>query len=78
MAELELELDREAVRQLLRSSEMAGICRQQAEAIRARCGSGYEADSYTGKNRVNASVYAATGAAVRDNLKNNTLLKAVK
>lgn len=78
MGSAKLELNREGVRQLLRSAEMAEICRQQAEMIRARCGDGYETDSYTGKNRVNASVYAATGKAVQDNLKNNTLLKAVK
>ena len=78
MGNFKLELNREGVRKLLRSEEMAGVCKQQAEAIRDRCGDGYEVDSHTGKNRVNASVYAATPAAVRDNLKNNTIIKAVR
>ena len=74
MGNFRLELNSAGVRQLLRSAEMAQVCKQQAEAIRGRCGDGYETDSYTGKNRVNASVYAATPAAVRDTLKNNTIL----
>lgn len=78
MDKFRLELNSAGVRNLLRSSEMAEVCKQQAETIRARCGDGYETDSYTGKNRVNASVYAATPAAVRDNLKNNTIVKAVQ
>lgn len=78
MDKFRLKLNSAGVRNLLRSSEMAEVCKQQAETIRARCGDGYETNSYTGKNRVNASVYAATPAAVRDNLKNNTIVKAVQ
>lgn len=72
-----IELNREGVRELLRSAEMAAVCKCHADRIAARAGSGYEVTTYTGKNRVNASVHAATEEAYRDNLKNNTLLKAV-
>ena len=71
-------LNRAGVRGLLRSEEMRAVCRKHAEAIRSRCGDGYAADDYTGKNRVNAMVYAQTFAAQRDNLENNTILRALK
>ena len=75
---IRVELNNEGVRELLRSAEMEAICKQQAQAIKDRVGDGYLVTTYTGRNRVNASVYAVTDQAKRDNLKNNTLLKAVK
>lgn len=77
MAKVRIELNSEGVRELLKSPEIMGICKQHAEQIAGRCGGGYEVTTYTGQNRVNASVHAATDEAYRDNLKNNTLLKAV-
>lgn len=78
MADLKVKLNRTEVReQLLKSSWIAGICSDYANQIRARCGDGYETDERTGKNRVNASVYAATYKAKKDNVSNNTLLKAM-
>lgn len=78
MAKVKFQLNRAGVRELLRSGEMMGICQEYAQGIQNRAGDGYEADTYIGKNRVNAMVYAATQKAKRDNLENNTLLKAVK
>ena len=77
MANVLVELNPDGVRQLLRSPEMMSICSAQAQAIAARAGAGYEVSTYTGRNRVNASVHAATRKARRDNVKNNTLLKAL-
>ena len=78
MSKVEIKLNREGVRELLRSSEMEAIVREHAEAVAGRAGGGYEGTGFTGRNRVNASVKAKTVAARRDNLKNNTLLKAVR
>ena len=75
---IRVELNSEGVRELLRSAEMEAICKQQAQEIKNRVGDGYLVTTYTGRNRVNASVYAVTDQAKRDNLKNTTLLKAVK
>ena len=72
------ELNPAGVRELLRSAEMKSVCQSHAQKIAARAGTGYEVDTYTGSNRVNASVSTATAEAYRDNLKNNTLLKAVR
>ena len=71
-------LNRSGVRELLRSEEMKNICAEHASGIMERCGSGYEMDTYTGKNRVNAMVTATTYQARADNMRNNTLLKAVR
>lgn len=60
----------------MQSSEMESICRGHADSIRNRCGDGYEVTTFTGKTRVNASVITATPEAMRDNMENNTLLKA--
>lgn len=78
MSKMKFKLNRAGVRELLKSGEMMGICQEHASQIAARAGEGYETSTYTGVNRVNASVKASTPEAVRDNLENNTLLKAVK
>ena len=65
-----IELNSEGVRELLKSPEMAAICRSHADRIAARAGTGYEVTTYTGKNRVNASVHVATKEAYRDNQSN--------
>lgn len=78
MSKVKIELNKKGVRQLLRSQEMKQICEEHAEAIRGRCGEGYEVSTYTGTNRVNASVYTATYEARKDNSDNNTLLKGLR
>lgn len=77
MSRKTFELDRKGVRELLRSDEMKQAVKAEADAAVASLGAGYEADTHTGKNRVNASVYAVTSAAKRENLSQNTILKAV-
>lgn len=72
------ELNRSGVRELMQSEEMQNILKNYATAIRKRCGEGYEQDIYVGKNRANAMVWADTFEARRENLKNNTILKAVR
>ena len=76
-AKVVIKLNREGVRQLLRSQEMQDICKQEAQAIANTCGDGYDMDVYTGKNRCNAMVWADTWEAKRDNFENNTLIKAI-
>lgn len=78
MAKVKVTLNRSGVRALLKSEEMKAVCAEKAQAVCARCGTGYSTDTYTGKNRVNAMVWADTTQARRDNAENNTLLKALK
>lgn len=77
MAKTNFKLNRAGVRQLLRSDEAELFCRNIAQKAAGSLGEGYEVSSYKGKNRVNASVRAQTYQAKSDNLKNNTILKAV-
>lgn len=78
MSKMKFKLNSSGVRQLLQSDQMQTVLEQQASAIRNRAGIGYKQDTYVGKNRANAMVWADTHQAKRDNMKNNTLLKAVR
>lgn len=77
MARVEIVLNREGIKSLLKSEEMMSVCKEYAEQIRQKCGDGYEVSPYVGKNRVNVSVSAETLEARKDNSENNTLLKAM-
>ena len=77
MSKVKFKLNRAGVRELMKSKGMLGICTEHADAVQSRAGEGYEVTTYIGKNRANASVMAATYKARKDNLKNNTLLKAL-
>lgn len=78
MAKNKFELNRQGVGELLKSEEMQQYLSELASGIKNRCGDGYSQDIFVGKNRANAMVWAETPEAKRDNLKNNTILKAVK
>lgn len=78
MSKVKFKLDRAGVRELMRSPEAMNVVMEYATKIQSRCpsGLGYEVSSMVGANRVNASVFASTPEARRDNYENNTLLKA--
>lgn len=78
MSNFKFELNIAGVAELMKSSEMQQVLTAKATAIRNRCGDGYEQDIHVGKNRANAMVSAKTKKAKKDNLENNTLLKAVR
>lgn len=78
MSKVKFQLNRKGVAELLRSAEMQEVLTEYATGIRNRCGDGYTQDIYVGKNRANAMVSAETYQAKRDNLENNTILKAVR
>lgn len=78
MSKLEFKLNRKGVAELMKSKEMQEVLREYATNIKNRCGEGYEQDMHIGKNRANAMVSAITYQAKSDNLKNNTILKAVR
>lgn len=71
-------LNYSGVGQLMKSEQMQAILSEKANAIQQRCGEGYETDVYVGKTRANAMVKATSFKAKRENMKNNTLLKAVR
>ena len=77
MSKVKVELNRAGVRELLRSEEVGDMIAAEAQARCATLGDGYSVNTRTGRNRVNAEILAETYAARRDNLKNNTLLRAI-
>lgn len=78
MAKVKFKLNGRGVGQLLKSAEMQGVLEEYATAIRNRCGDGYEQDRFVAGSRAVAIVKATSFKAKRENMKNNTLLKAVR
>lgn len=77
MAKVKIELNSSGIRQFLKSEEMGQMLKQQAEQVRARCGSGYSTDLYQASSRVIAGLFAETAEAAKQNSRENTLLKAL-
>lgn len=72
---VEIELNSPGIREMLRSAEMQAVLGEKASEIAGRCGAGYESDIYLTPGRAVASVFTATPDAVKDNAKNNTILR---
>lgn len=66
------------VGKLLKSQEMQTHLDSIASGIQGRLGEGYEKDTFVGKTRVNAMVWAESRQAKKDNAEHNTILKAVR
>lgn len=77
MSKFSFKLNSNGVRQLLKSSEIQTGLDEYANHVKDSAGEGYEISKHVGKNRANVSIHAKTRKAKKDNLKNNTLLKAL-
>ena len=78
MSKLKVKLNLAELNRIRKSEEMQDICQKQASKIARRAGKGYAAAApHFTERRVIINVYAETKDAKRDNLKNNTLLKAI-
>lgn len=77
MDDFRFELDKNGVRELLLSKEMAAVINQKASEILGRLPSGYGTTSGATEQRVKAHVGTRTSTAASENKKNNTLLKAL-
>lgn len=66
-------------RDVLKADYMEQAVREATEKIRRKCGDGYAVTivkGQPGQRRITANVYPETRKAYRDNMDNNTLLKA--
>lgn len=70
-------LNSTGVKALLKSDEALQICKDYAYSAQSKLGSGYEVTYMKGRLRANAEVAAVSKAAKLENMKNNTILKAV-
>lgn len=77
MSKVKFELNTKGVGQLLKSDEMKAVLESAANTVASRAGGGYEVKTIKAQTRVIATVAAADKETRRDNLKNNTLLKAL-
>lgn len=77
MANIKFELNSEGVADLMKSYEMMQICKEYAYNAQQKLGAGYEVSTHLGPNRCNAEVAAVSFKAKRENLKNNSIIKAV-
>ena len=78
MSKVRIKLNSAGVRELLKSSEMRGICNEQASRIASRSGAGYDVQERNYPSRVSTVVKPVTVKARKDNSDNNTLLKAMR
>lgn len=78
MAKVKIVLNKSGVRELLQSDEMKAICEERANRALGKLGDGYTVTSMSGASRVNASIYAESATAKRENAENNTILKALR
>lgn len=74
---VEIKVNYSQVGALLRGAEVKNMVDQEASSIASRCGDGYGHDTKSMGTRVIASVYTESYNAMRDNLNNNTILKAL-
>lgn len=77
MSKVKFELNTKGVGQLLKSDEMKAVLESAANTVAGRAGGSYEVKTVKAQTRVIATVEAADKETRRDNLKNNTLLKAM-
>lgn len=81
MAKVKVELNNSGVRELFRSNEVAGwleeVGKVVADNARGMSGEDYEVGIHKSATTAIANVRVASGEAAGDNLKNNTLAKAL-
>lgn len=77
MSKVKVVLNSSGVRALMQSKEMQKICTDHANDALSKLGNGYEVTSMVGKTRCNAEIAAVSQEAREENLKNNTIMKAV-
>lgn len=77
MSSVKIKLNTSGVRELLRSSELQEECVSYAKQIQATAGEHFAVESRSYPERRGAAVYPADDVGYYDNLKNNTLVKAM-
>lgn len=74
---LRIKWNRSGVRSMLRSVDVQAELDRRAQTIAARAGDGYEAGPHPWTTRGRASVITATPKAMRDNARNQTLIRSL-
>ena len=75
---VKIKLNGKGVRELLKSEEIHNECIRLASEVQSRAGEHYQVESRHYPERNGAAVFPADVPGNIDNMKNNTLLKALK
>lgn len=78
MSKIKFEIISKGIVSLLQSNEMGDALMIHADKIKGNLGTGYSAQKVMSSDRVKVFVKANSKKAQKDNLKNNSLLKALK
>ena len=81
MSNVKIKLDKKAVRdQLLKGEATKALIAKYGDAAYQKVSSveGYKKEDRNYPERIGVAIYAKDGAAIHDNMSNNSLLKAVK
>ena len=72
-------LDKKGVGELLRSEDIQSVLNEYGQQVQINTGSAedYQTQVSVGKVRANVVIRCINTASIKDNLKNNTLLKAL-
>lgn len=77
MSNVKVELNSEGIIGMMNSEEMQTVLRAYAERVAANAGIDTDITVQPGKTRASARVATASPEAYRENLENNTLLRAL-
>lgn len=75
---VKITLNSKGVRELLKSEEIKNECLRLASKVKDRAGEHYQVEVRHYPERTGAAVFSADAKGYLDNMKNNTLLKALK
>lgn len=77
MADIKFKLNLKGLNELMKSDGMQSALNEAGEVVARSAGAGYETSDKTGRYIGFCNVFPSDGKAVRDNYKNNTLIKAL-
>ena len=80
---MRIEFKTKGYRQVRTSDRVTAECKRSAEPIAARANQssgdgGYKVGVQKGRNRSRATVITTTGKSIRDNARNNTLIRSMR
>lgn len=77
MNRVEIELNSEGIKELLKSEDMQSILSQYGADKARMAGTGYASEVHVFKRRAVVNIFPDTAEANKDNMENNTLLKVI-
>lgn len=78
MSKVKFKLNKNGVKQLLKSEGVASACEKEARRVQKAAGPGYEVGRRNYPERTGFAIYPSTPEANADNYKNNTLEKVLR